>query len=139
MRSVGISLFTIQAREVVDTITETGVYRPDPVRQYAESGPFRFGYDWMRGEMAKRIGAPPGSGIVWAWQRPRPSVGWVHWYLPPGMNGVYLQLRVPRPRVLLSDYDAWEIAVVRQEPLTFSDRQREVIERRTESSAADPR
>jgi Domain of unknown function (DUF3841) len=134
-----ISLFTIQSREVLEAIAETGVYRPDPARQYKEGGAFRFGYDWMRGEMEKRIGAPTGSGIVWVWQRPRPSAGWVHWYLPPGTDGVYLQLRVPRSRVLLSDYDAWEIAVARQEPLTFSDRQREIIERRVDGSAADPR
>jgi len=134
-----ISLFTIQSSAVIDAVDETGVYRPDPERQDREGGPYRFGYGWMRLEMEKRIGAPTGSGIIWAWRRPRPSAALVHWYLPPGTEGVYLHLRVSRSRVLLSDYDAWDIAVFRQEPLTFSDRQRRIIERRIDRSPADPR
>lgn len=49
-----------------------------------------------------------------------------------------MRLRVPRSRVLLSDYDAWEIGVYRQEPLTYSDRQRKNIERRIKDPV-DPR
>jgi hypothetical protein len=51
---------------------------------------------------------------------------------------VYMHLRVPRSRVLLSDYDAWEIGVYRQEPLTYSERQRKIIERRIKDPD-DPR
>ena len=94
------TLFTIQARSAWDSVLETGVYRPDPARQDAEGGWARFGYAWIRREMQKRIAAPPTSGIVWAWKRPRPSSTLVHWYLPPGAEGVFLELRVLSTRVL---------------------------------------
>ena len=129
------TLFTIQARSAWDSVLETGVYRPDPARQDAEGGWARFGYAWIRREMQKRIAAPPTSGIVWAWKRPRPSSTLVHWYLPPGAEGVFLELRVLSTRVLLSDYDAWEVAVQRQEPLTFSERSREALERKIDLEA----
>ncbi len=75
----------------------------------------RFQYDWMVGQMRKRIGEPPLAEIkypVWVWQQynskkdPIPPMSPKE--IPNKENeAVMLELEVPDDMVLLSDLDLW--------------------------------
>lgn len=66
---------------------------------------FKKGYDWIIGELEKRVGAAP-KGIkypIWAWAKNDDDFDdWAD-------DGVYVKitLEIDPSRVLLSDFDAW--------------------------------
>jgi hypothetical protein len=65
-------------------------------------------YDWMRGQMRRRLPSFSGDYPVWAWPDTTPEEvrsrgGWGN----GGEEMVLLTLEVPASRVLLSDFLAW--------------------------------
>ena len=82
-------LWTIQPDEVFDEINRLGVYHCDPVKADVQ-GMFPEQYDWLAGQMRKRIGPPP-EGVsypVWAWyqwrkDRRKPDLRAQRWSCTP--------------------------------------------------------
>src|SRR5579859_8162380 len=72
-------------------------------------------YDWMRQQMAKRLGDFQGHFPWWAWvqwtrERPKPDLR--SWdselkYFPSEQLAVRLELALPDAEVLCSDYHSW--------------------------------
>lgn len=103
-------LWTTQTQAFWDQLQDQG--RISCESEYAESL-FLTYYDWLSGQMCRRIGPPPESGIrfpIWAWKQQgshkkpcRPS--------PPSSGNldqeVFLTIDVPDEKVLLSDFDLW--------------------------------
>lgn len=120
-----MTLWTIQVPEFYNQLMELGyAYCPgidDFTREY-----MIYPYNWMAGQMRKRIGEPPLPEIeypVWAWYQymggaqKKPSK--VKSALSCGTSEhgyeMLLELNVPDNEVLLSDFDMWHI------PLNHSD------------------
>lgn len=63
-----VTLWTIQSEEAYRVFEKTGVLRANYEQLFC-SGVLRYAYDWMVGEMCKRI-SPPPDGVqypIWAW------------------------------------------------------------------------
>lgn len=115
-----MKLWTIQPVEVYDLIMDTGVYRCDPSIAFTDDigdDVFMHAYDWLVGQMTKKIGAAP-EGIeypVWAWH----TRDWRHKkpdlrmsaYAKRGTKCVCLELEVPDDEVVLSDFDNWHFVL----------------------------
>ena len=82
----------------------------DPARTDRD---FRPAYDWMRGQMARRIPGYCGGYPWWAWvqcdpARARPDLrARENHYFAPGTPSVRLELDLPDAEVLASDFDLW--------------------------------
>ncbi|GHG60651.1 hypothetical protein GCM10012320_35320 [Sinomonas cellulolyticus] len=94
-------LHTRQTPEVLRQLLETGRFTPD--RSHVDEwyhGP----YDWMLRKMSERL-PTRGEGAVWFWAKTRRE------YLLDEMRhcgrDVLLTCRIPRERVLLSEYHDW--------------------------------
>ena len=106
-------LWTTQTQAFWDQLQDRG--RISCESEYAESL-FLTYYDWLSGQMCRRIGPPPESGFrfpIWAWKQQgshkkpcRPS--------PPSSGNldqeVFLTIDVPDEKVLLPDFDLWAMA-----------------------------
>ncbi len=111
-------LWTIQEECVYRQILETGVYRCD--FSLSSMPEWQAEYDWLVGQMKKRIGMPP-EGVtypVWAWyrhdgKRRKPDLRRERWgYGLKGDIYVCMEIDVPDQDVLLSDFDAWSIILL---------------------------
>ena len=112
-------LWTIQPVGIWNTIQDTGVYRCDPIKSLMTDLQFQEKYEWLIGQMKKRIGPPP-DGVtypVWAWymqngKHRKPDLRSERWgYGPGGEDYVCIEFEVPDDQVLLSDFDVWHIVL----------------------------
>lgn len=109
-------LWTIQHRAACEEMFRTGVLRADS--EYILEESFRESYEWMVGQMKKRIGNPP-VGVelpVWAWyqwegERKRPDMRSHGRSSDKGVPIVLLTIEVPEKHVLLSDFDYWHVVL----------------------------
>lgn len=103
-------LWTIQNESAYENFKDTGILRAD---DRFICGDMIFHYNWMAGQMKKRIGSPISEKIkypIWAWyqwsgiKQKRPDLR-VSGHLEKGTKGVLLELEVEPGNVLLSDFD----------------------------------
>lgn len=107
-------LWTIQHQAAYEKMLKTGSLRADEEHLFCGTD-FRYAYDWIAGQMSKRIGAPPEkvNYPVWLWYQwegvhKRPNMRGSHrYYSPKGTPIVLLTVDVPDNFVLLSDFDMW--------------------------------
>jgi hypothetical protein len=101
-----LTLHTVQPAAAVARMDATGVLRAD---ERSADPEFLAAYRWMAAELAARVPGATGALPVWAWvwapRRPLREQWWIDAAVQPG--AVLLTCRVPRARVLLSDFDAW--------------------------------
>ncbi|MBR1382988.1 MAG: DUF3841 domain-containing protein [Ruminococcus sp.] len=112
-------LWTIQPASIYYQIQREGYYHYDESRSEDNESiyEFRTAYDWLAGEMCKRIGPPP-KGVkypVWAWyvhysKRRKPDLRKAEY----GINHeqmVCMEIDIPDDQVLLSDEEAWTLVL----------------------------
>lgn len=96
-------LWTIQPLWVWDRLREQGTLWSDPTGEEGFEEAFRNAYDWMRGQMNRRLPGYGGRYPWWAYEH-KPDLR--SYYHGPGAS-VRLELALPPERVLLSAYGAW--------------------------------
>jgi Domain of unknown function (DUF3841) len=94
-------LHTIQTEAAFESLLSTGVLVPD--NALAEPD-FTDAYAWMLRQMAARLGTQ-GNGALWFWARIRREN--LVELCGLARDGVLLTCRVPRERVLLSNFADW--------------------------------
>ena len=94
-------LHTIQTESALDGLLSTGSLLPDPARAGTRH---RDAYSWMLAQMAQRL-PTAGPAALWFWAKIRRE----DLVDNCGFHGgqVLLTCRIPRERVLLSQYEAW--------------------------------
>jgi len=98
-----LRLWTIKSLAYWEKCQEVGVIKCDG-RKLGEPL-FKTGYDWMRGQMKKRIPGCKGKFPIWAWIE-RPDLRTTGSYVRDS-PGVCIEIEVPDHLVLLSDFDGW--------------------------------
>lgn len=98
-------LHTIQTNAAVDELKKNGVLRPDPEHTASE---WPEAYAWMNRMMGERL-PTSGSTAVWLWARIRRDDLISNCRRARGQ--VLLTCRIPRERVLLSQFDEWHSAL----------------------------
>ena len=113
--------------EAYEALRRSDVLRADAAR--AEPS-YRLAYQWMRGEYERRIPGASGAPLVWAWARFRRR----ELIEQLGTEGTHVltTLRVPRERVLLSDFEDWH-AVLNQWELHPRDMDEAEVDRRIDA------
>ncbi|WP_416779510.1 DUF3841 domain-containing protein [Microbacterium lacticum] len=99
-------LHTIQTSAAVDELRKNGVLRPRPEHTASE---WPEAYAWMVRMMGERL-PTSGSTAVWLWARIRryDLISNCRRAVVPGQEPqVLLTCRIPRERVLLSQFDEW--------------------------------
>jgi hypothetical protein len=138
-----LRLWTVQHRDAWAQLQATGVLRTDPAFTEPDWAP---AYRWMVDAMHRHPGPPP-PGVtlpVWAHVRHRWKARWRplrrELWLRSGATdpeSVFVEISVPRDRVLLSSFDLWE-----QGPLmrwfTHEESEWEDLARSLGGSADDP-
>jgi hypothetical protein len=108
-------LWTIQPAELYAKIIKDGYYHFNEMKIKNNEWLLenREAYDWLSGEMIKRIGAPPEAikYPVWAWyihdeKRKKPDLRKTG-YGRKGEEMVCLEIDVPDSEVVLSDEEKW--------------------------------
>lgn len=106
-----MKLWTIQSEEAYQLLQKNGFLRGD--RSCIMEKTFIPAYDWLVGEMSKRVGTPPDdeSYPIWAWyqwegKRKRRDLR-RGGYAERGTPLVQLTIEIPDESVLLSDFDEW--------------------------------
>ena len=108
-------LWTIQTRELFDTLMRQGYVYCDRIGYYNENNPEA--YQWMCEQMRQRIGEPPLPEIkypLWAYyqyncrkdRQPKYELG------SEEKEGVYMEIDLPESDVLLSDLSSWTFAAL---------------------------
>jgi len=95
--------WTILPLDRWNTFRRDGVLRADGRRIWPEH---RSAYNWLKDQMARRITSYRGGFPVWFWHSPKPDLR-AGAHLPSGTRGVRLELRIPRERTLLLDFETW--------------------------------
>ncbi|MGE3326377.1 MAG: DUF3841 domain-containing protein [Acidimicrobiia bacterium] len=99
-----LTLHTIQTSDAWRELAATGVLLPDLNRAEAH---FHAAYAWMDRQMSAR--GLVGEGMHWLWGRiPRKAL---HHSARLSPGSVLLTVRVPRGRVLLSDFADWHFVL----------------------------
>lgn len=111
-----ITLWTYQTPELFNKVIKEGVGFCDFLSGFGESTPdIVQAYDWMCEQMRKRIAPPESVNAkypLWAWRyysgvnnpKPRKSFRMMD---SDKEEQVFIELRVPKSRVLLSDFMLW--------------------------------
>ena len=114
-----MKLWTVQPKAALDALAQTGVFRCQREKSYnlTKPGSLEKPYQWMMEQMRRRIGPPPArvEYPVWAWHtwefaRRAPDVDSAA-FLRRTEEKALLTLDVPEDRALLSDFDAWQMAL----------------------------
>ncbi len=132
-------LWTIQPEEVYEELLKTGVYHccPEKTGIYED---FKEEYDWLAGQIKKKIGNPP-DGVtlpIWAWYqwedvRKKPDLRSARWrYGSGGEKYVCLECDIPDDEVLLSDFDLWS-QILLHSPITWTEEEDKEIESNMEA------
>jgi len=100
-------LWMIADAELWPLLQEAGELRVDPARLSIPE--FRPQFDWLRGQLARRIPGYSGDYPWWSWATPKPDLrirsmyhGW-----PAGGAQVRLTLDVPTTEIRAFDFMAW--------------------------------
>lgn len=103
VRSDRLTVWTFQSRDAYNVLVDDGVLRGDP--RYADLG-LSHAYPWMQRQADQRL-PTNGSGLVWLWPAPtwRSLIGQAR-HAP---DDVLLELLMPRPHILISDFAEWHI------------------------------
>lgn len=107
-------LWMIAEHALWERLQIEGFLLVDPARTDRD---FRLAYDWMRGQMARRIPGYGGGYPWWAWiqwdpSRPRPDLrARANHYFAPGTPSVRLELELPDVEVLPSDFELWHFVL----------------------------
>ena len=114
LRADLLLLHTVVDAAVHDALAEHGVVRPDEslcVPEFAES------YAWMRSRHDALVPGSSGGPLLWFWARTTRRELLARCREAPGADRprVLLTCRVPRDRVLLSDFLDWHHALNRFE------------------------
>ncbi|MCX6029858.1 MAG: DUF3841 domain-containing protein [Chloroflexi bacterium] len=127
-------IWTIQPVEVLARLEAEQVLYADPAHIWPE---FRGAYDWLAGQMQRRIPGYGGGYPWWGWYNPKPDLrGSGH--LPRGTRGVRLELELDPAQLLLSDFDAWHI-VLNQGYLALTEAEDEAWDARFRAAVPDSR
>lgn len=107
-----IRVWTIHPVAAWEAFQQTGELRGSA--EHADPD-FRQAYEWLRGQMKKRLPSYAGGWPVWAWVRwspesPRPDLR-AAGHLPSGTRGVRLELLVPEEHLLISDHELWHMVL----------------------------
>ena len=102
-----VRIWTIQPVEVLARLEAEQVLYAEPAYIWPE---FRDAYDWLAGQMQRRIPGYGGRYPWWGWYQPRPDLR-RSGHLPRGTAGVRLELELDPSQVLLSDFEAWHIVL----------------------------
>ena len=107
--SDALLLHTIQAREAFEQLQSAGIFRPG--REHAATE-WPEAYEWMNRMMADRL-PTTGDVAVWLWARIRryDLVANCRRAARSAEPQVLLTCRIPRERVLLSQFDEWHSAL----------------------------
>jgi len=108
-------IWSIQSRKAWEHLSEFGFLESN--RHHSESS-WPHAYEWMRDQLAKRIGEPVRSDAMplWGWYQwgskgKRPDLRCLRHHWGPEGNHVMIECELPDDEVLLSDHDAWHIAL----------------------------
>ncbi len=109
-------LWTVQPKEVLDIINETGVFRCTQEKS-ANGEDFKDAYVWMMQQMhEKGIKRPEGVDLpIWAWhthywKHQKPDLRYIG-LGNPGEESYCIEIEIPDDQVLLSDFDAWHFVL----------------------------
>ncbi len=109
-----LRLWTIQEWAAWEGLRQHGTLRVDPTRAGPDFPPYPWAYEWMRGQMARRLSSYEGYYPWWAWCRPKPDLRrWHAHCIPSGTRGVRLELAVPAEHVLVSHESLWHFVLNR--------------------------
>ena len=114
-------IWTVQSFPVWETLQQDGlIYGPglDRFSPVDESWQWQTAYEWMVGQMEKRVGKRPKPDKYLLW-------GWYQWrdvtrrkpdlrspgHLAPGTRGVRLACEIPDDQMLRSDFQLWHHAL----------------------------
>lgn len=112
-----MKLWTTQPIAWYEKLQKDGIIFGDPKHSTwcidREINHFRFAYNWLSGQMDKRIGMRPFRNAlpIWAWyryerKRPKPDLRYAG-HLHRGEFGVRLEIEKQDKDVLLSDFMLW--------------------------------
>ncbi len=110
-----VRVWSIQSVEVLRALQADAVWR---AKEMSVDPDMRTAYRWMARELSRRVGPPyeRGQVPVWVWcqwrgeLRRRPDLR-VGGHLPPGVEGVRLELEIDASRLLPSDFELWHYAL----------------------------
>lgn len=96
---------SFQSREAYECLRREGVLVGDSsYDDFADELTISEAYRWLRRRMTDRLGVEV-EGMVWAWVAARRRD--LGTFARLGRGGVLITARVPRARLVLSQYDAW--------------------------------
>jgi len=108
-------IWFIQSREAWEHLNKAGFLESN--RHHSENS-WPHAYDWMRDQLAKRVGEPVRSDAMplWGWYQwcnvsKRPDLRLLRHHWGPEGNHVMIECELPDGEVLLSDHDAWHITL----------------------------
>jgi hypothetical protein len=99
LRKDNVTLWTVQPVETWEALQKASVLRVEPERVLKD---VRWAYDWLRGELSRRIPGYEGGYPWWAHYRP-----WPRQRRRRGVEQVCLKLAVSRERVAFHNSSAW--------------------------------
>ena len=110
-----MKLWTIQHKEAYLRMLRDGVLRADNAHLFCEDD-FLTAYNWMSQQMCLRVSKPP-HGVqypvwlyhTWEGKRKRPDMR--QSYAATGTPIVLLTVEIPDEKVLLSDFDLWNMVM----------------------------
>lgn len=101
------TLYTIQTREAYEALVNDGVLVGDSSRGWEE---FQEAYGWMLRQMERRLPGPR-DGLLWLW--PTATRQQLRDSARHARGDVLLTVKVPRERVLLSEFSDWHAVLNR--------------------------
>jgi len=109
-------IWSIQSREAWEHLNEHG--RLEASKRHSTSS-WPHAYDWMRDQLADRIGEPSHLDAMplWGWYqwagttKKRPDLRFIRHHWGPEGNHVMIECELPDDQVLLSDHDAWHVII----------------------------
>ena len=104
--------YTVISGEALRVLHRVGSVRPEPVKfggDQAMDDSFAAAYDWMRWQLHRHIQGYAGGFPIWVWARTsrRDLVSTVDDLAGQSPGSALLTLRIPRDRLLLTDYLTW--------------------------------
>lgn len=116
--------YSFQTLEAYESLKNNG-YLKCPANH--ASGDFKVAYNWLVGQMDKRLGVVIDEGYypIWVWSTYRNLNDKGNF--APNQEGVRLTLAIPNKLVLLSDFDAWH-AVLNNHELMYTEDEWEKFE-----------
>ena len=106
-----IRVWTLQPIEVWNALLLHGELHCDITRSsfFDMKSPYMLlAYDWMRGQMQRRVDGCQGGYPWWAWAERKPDLRRETWGYKQGDMAVRIELEVPRSQVVLSCFHAWD-------------------------------